>query len=267
MKLARYITPASEDEAFVHAFDLRDIDASNPYDFWRLKYLDRIHAILRRVRYYARPGARTLEIGAAQGNISLLLAEAGYDATAVDLRKDFLDYSRKKYERGSMNWICGNAFELPFEAQFDAVILAEIIEHVAHPDDLIARSLTLVAPGGILVVTTPNHRFLRERSPSYSIACKDVAHMEDEQFGPAGEHHLFTLTMDELRSMVPPNGVVVEEWFMDSVFFNGHMQALWNNATTRSVLLPLAHRLRSVPLAREFVNAGLLMVVQKRADD
>jgi hypothetical protein len=73
--------------------------------------------------------------------------------------------------------------------------------------------------------------------------------------------------MDELRSMVPPNGVVVEEWFMDSVFFNGHMQALWNNATTRSVLLPLAHRLRSVPLAREFVNAGLLMVVQKRADD
>ena len=242
------------------------IDAVNPYGFWRLQYLERIHAILRAVRRYCPPGARTLEIGAAQGNISLLLAEADCDATAVDMREGFLSYSRKKYERGAMHWVRGDAFQVSFEAGFDAVILAEIVEHVAHPDDLIARSLRLVTPGGFLILTTPNQRFVRESSPSYKVACTDMARMEAEQFGPAGENHLFTLTMDELRSMVPSSGVVREEVFVSSILYNSHMQALWDNAPVRSLLTPLAHRLRNTPLIRKFVNAGLLMVVQRKRD-
>ncbi len=213
---------------------------------------------------YCLPGTRTLEIGAAQGNISLLLAETGYDATAVDMRESYLSYSRKKYERGSMHWVSGDAFEVLFDKLFDMVILAEIVEHVAHPDDLIARALTLVAPGGFLIVTTPNQRFVRERAPTYAVACQDIARMEAEQFGPAGENHLFTLTMDELRSMIPADSVVVEEAFIDSILYNSHMQSLWDKLLLRSLMAPLAYRLRTNPLTREFVNAGLLMVVRKK---
>ncbi len=265
MRSARTIVPASPDEAFVHSFDLRDIDAANPYDFWRLKYLERIDSILRMVRKHVRQDGSTLEIGSAQANISLLLAEAGFDATAVDLKEDFLAYSRKKYEHGEMRWLHGNAFELLLNTQFDAVILAEIIEHVAHPDDLIAHALSLVRSDGVLIITTPNQRFVRERAPTYNRAIMDKAGMEAKQFGPAGENHLFTLTMDELRSMVPAASSVVEEIFLDSILYNRHIQRLWDNRTTRSLLLPLAYRLRTNPVVRELANAGLLMVVRKIA--
>src|SRR5689334_8621916 len=130
MRPATSITPETVGEAFVHRYDVRDIDATNPYSFWRLRYLERIHAALRAVQHYCVPGARTLEIGSAQGNMSLLLAEMGYDATAVDLREDFLNYSRKKYESGSMRWLCGNAFDLVLHETFDAIIIAELVEHV-----------------------------------------------------------------------------------------------------------------------------------------
>jgi len=263
VRKAQTIVPQSKDEKFVHGFDLRDIDAANPYDFWRLKYLERINAVLRAVRAHVPRGGRTLEIGAAQANMSLLLAEAGYEATAVDLNADFLAYSRKKYERGAMHWLQGNAFELLLDTRFDAVILAEIVEHVAHPDDLIARALSLVEPGGILVITTPNHRFLRERAPSYAMATRDMKRLEAEQFGPAGENHLFTLTMEELRTMVPPTGHIIAEVFVDSILYNGHVQQLWDNKATRSLLLPLAYRLRTAPGLRELTNAGLLMIVRK----
>jgi len=52
MRSAQYITPVDEDEAFVHGFDLAQIDSPSPYSFWRLKYLERIDAILRAVRRY-----------------------------------------------------------------------------------------------------------------------------------------------------------------------------------------------------------------------
>lgn len=263
MKSARSIIPSSPDEAFVHGFDLRDINADNPYSIWRLKYLERIGAILRLVRTHVQRGGCTLEIGAAQGNISLFLAEAGYEATAVELKEDFLTYSRKKHERGAIQWLCGNAFDLLLDTRFDAVILAEIVEHVAHPSDLIARALSLVEPGGVLVITTPNQHFVREHAPSYTAACKDVARMEADQFGPAGENHLFTLTMDELRSMVPPTGAVIEEFFVDGILYNHHMQGLWNNGATRSMLVPLAYRLRTRSPIRQFTNAGLVIAVRR----
>jgi len=267
LRSARLITPASDSEAFVHHFDEIQIDAENPYSFWRLKYLERIHAVLRAVRRYCPPGARTLEIGAAQGNMSLLLAEAGYAATAVDLNEGFLAYSRKKYERGSMRWLHGNAFDVALEESADAVILAEIVEHVAHPAKLIAHAFSLVVPGGILIVTTPNQRFVREGAPSFGEASGDMERLEAEQFGPAGENHLFTLTIAELRSMAPSNGMVIQEAFVDGILYNSYLQALWNSATARSLLLPLAYRLRHVPTVREFLNSGLLMVIRKKGSD
>ena len=39
---------------------------------------------------------------------------------------------------------------------FDAVLMTEIIEHVAHPDDFLAKTAALVKPGSVIVMTTPN---------------------------------------------------------------------------------------------------------------
>jgi 2-polyprenyl-3-methyl-5-hydroxy-6-metoxy-1,4-benzoquinol methylase len=45
---------------------------------------------------------RVLDLGCAQGNLALLLAEEGYSCCAVDLRPEFLAYAGLKYERGAL---------------------------------------------------------------------------------------------------------------------------------------------------------------------
>jgi 2-polyprenyl-3-methyl-5-hydroxy-6-metoxy-1,4-benzoquinol methylase len=81
--------------------------------------------------------ARILDIAAAQGNYSLRLAEMGYNVVWNDLREEFAGYVRLKHEYGRIDFCPGNAFEIAQDEEFDFVLIAEIIEHVAHPDDLV----------------------------------------------------------------------------------------------------------------------------------
>jgi 2-polyprenyl-6-hydroxyphenyl methylase/3-demethylubiquinone-9 3-methyltransferase len=263
MRSAHVIEPSGEEERFVHAFDIRDIDATNPYSFWRLKYLQRIHATIRRVSTYCPPGSRIAEIGSAQANMSLILAEVGYDCVAYDLREEFLSYSRKKFERGKLGWVCGNAFECAELGSFDGVLLCELLEHVAHPDRLIEKCLELLLPGGVLIMTTPNSRFIRSSDLPYHEAVRNLQKMEDEQFGPAGEHHLFNLSMEELRSIVPKGTEILDQAWLDSIVLNGHAQWLLNQRTPRSLLLSVNAHLCISPMLRESVCSCLLMVVRK----
>jgi 2-polyprenyl-6-hydroxyphenyl methylase/3-demethylubiquinone-9 3-methyltransferase len=263
MRSAHLIEAVGAEESYALQFDMRDIDAANPYSFWRLRYLERIHHVIRNVMKYCKRGEKVIEIGSAQANMTLLLAEMGYDCTAVDLRESFLTYSKKKYEKGEMTWILGNAFEQRFDSVFNAVLLCELLEHVAHPDDLVQRSLDLLAPGGILIMTTPNHRYFHAQEPSYEDARRDMQKLEANQFGPAGEHHLFSLTMDELRSLLPDQFEVLEEVYLDSILLSGTMQPLLNMPFPRSLLLSLNARLRTTPFLRDMCCGGLLMVVRR----
>lgn len=53
--------------------------------------------------------------------------------------------------------VCGDAMRLPFRAgTFDTVVAAEIIEHVGNPEALMSEGARVLAPGGRLIVTTPN---------------------------------------------------------------------------------------------------------------
>jgi hypothetical protein len=47
--------------------------------------------------------------------------------------------------------------------RFDAVLATEVIEHVAHPDEFL-RQLA----GGVLIVTTPNGAYFRNKLPRFS---------------------------------------------------------------------------------------------------
>src|SRR3954463_6739115 len=74
------------------------------------------------VRRAAAPGARVLDVAAAQGNFTLTLAELGYAVTWNDLRAELADYVRLKWERGTVHYAPGNAFGLSFRDEFDVVL-------------------------------------------------------------------------------------------------------------------------------------------------
>src|SRR5713101_6933991 len=97
-------------------------------------YANRRRQTLRLLTEVLRPGAPILDLAAAQGNFSLALAEMGYEVTWNDLRAELADYVRSKHDRGQIHFASGNAFDLRFPSLFDAVLITEIIEHVAHPN-------------------------------------------------------------------------------------------------------------------------------------
>lgn len=156
------------------------------------------------------PGeARILDVAAAQGNFSIALAEIGYEVTWNDLRAELAGYVRLKHENGRINFAPGNAFELSFPFLFDAVLISEVIEHVAHPDKFLAKIGQLVRPGGYVFMTTPNGAYCRNALPKFS-ECLDSSIYEKGQFKPNADGHIFLLHPDEIPALAAAAGLTIE---------------------------------------------------------
>jgi 2-polyprenyl-3-methyl-5-hydroxy-6-metoxy-1,4-benzoquinol methylase len=155
-------------------YDRSEIYGEISHHGYAYAYGNRRRETLRLLTEVLAPGARILDVAAAQGNFSLALAELGFDVTWNDLRGELAGYVRLKYERGKITFAPGNAFELAFPSLFDAVLITEIIEHVAHPDDFLAKAAALVRPGGFIVMTTPNGGYFKNKLPKFSV-CADPA--------------------------------------------------------------------------------------------
>ena len=169
-------------------------------------------------------GSSILDIAAAQGNFSLAFAELGYRVTWNDLREELADYTRLKYEVGDLTYAPGDAFGLSFPDLFDAVLITEIIEHVAHPDQFLAKVAQLVKPGGYVIMTTPNGEYIKNTLPKFS-DCPDPSAFEAGQFKPDADGHIFLLHRDELEPLAAQAGLRVEEVSLfTNPLTNGHMK-------------------------------------------
>ena len=170
------------------------------------------------------PGARVLDVAGAQGNFSLALAEMGYRVTWNDLREELAGYVRLKHERGDVEYMPGNVFDLQVEPRFDAVLVTEVIEHVAHPDRFLQQAAALVRPGGYIVMTTPNGRYFRNTLPKFS-ECEDASRYEAVQFRPNADGHIFLLHPDEIEGLARRAGLEVDALtlFTNSLT-SGHMK-------------------------------------------
>jgi 2-polyprenyl-6-hydroxyphenyl methylase/3-demethylubiquinone-9 3-methyltransferase len=192
-----------------YPYDLDEVYGKISNYGYAYAYQNRRRRTLRLLTDVLEPGARILDIAAGQGNFSLALAELGFDVTWNDLRADLADYVRLKYERGQLRFAPGNAFELQFPSLFDAVLITEIIEHVAHPDDFLAKAAALVRPGGYIVMTTSNGGYFKNSLPRFS-DCADPAVYESRQFQPNAGGHIFLLHAGEIEPLARRAGVSVD---------------------------------------------------------
>ena len=207
-----------------YEYDLQEIYGQVSNHGYCYAYDNRRRYTLELLTEVLPPLARILDVGAAQGNFSLQLAEMGFDVTWNDLRGELADYVRLKQERGTLRFVSGNAFELCFPQPFDAVLITEIIEHVAHPDSFLCKVAELVRPGGYIVMTTPNGAYFRNRLPRFS-DCPDPSVFEAVQFKPDADGHIFLLHTDEVMEFAAKADLKVDrlELFTNSLT-NGHVK-------------------------------------------
>jgi len=205
----------------------------------------RLNSVIELVKKHAS-GPRVADIASAQGNFGLLLAEAGFDVTAIDLQEDFLRYARKRHTSGKFRTVHANFLEFRDPERFDAVLMGEIIEHVAFPEQLLACASENLKPGGILVLTTPNGAEYGSPLPTYS-QVTDVEALIPRQFHWGD--HLFLYTEQELRNLLDRAGFDVVSLEKQNSSYVSQIKGL-------RYLLPLRALERFERLARRWKKGG-----------
>jgi glycosyltransferase involved in cell wall biosynthesis/SAM-dependent methyltransferase len=101
---------------------------------------------------------RVLDLGAGTGNLSQLLATAGYEVEACDLDPGLFQCP------GITCRLADVTDKLPCEdASFDGVICVEVLEHLDGHERLFEEVARVLRPGGVFVFTTPNVMSIKSR--------------------------------------------------------------------------------------------------------
>jgi SAM-dependent methyltransferase len=107
-----------------------------------------------------RPGARLLVVGC--GLEPCVPGVEGPCYFGADLDPGSIAACRNLHpELAARLAVCPNAYELPsggaFDVPFDAIVAKEVIEHLDDPERWTAVLSERLAPGGELLITTPNY--------------------------------------------------------------------------------------------------------------
>jgi 2-polyprenyl-6-hydroxyphenyl methylase/3-demethylubiquinone-9 3-methyltransferase len=104
---------------------------------------------------------RILDIGCGGGFATNALALMGFEMTGLDFSQPTLDIAQKMDKTQKVQFVQGDAYQLPFAAQsFDAVIAFDFLEHVSAPDKIVQEASRVLKPDGQFLYHTFNRNWL-----------------------------------------------------------------------------------------------------------
>jgi ubiquinone/menaquinone biosynthesis C-methylase UbiE len=176
-----------------------------------------------------KPGDRVLDVGCGPGRHALALATHGVKVVGVDISQRFVDLgnqsARSSSLEGTVQFVKGDARNLPFNAEFDAVIslcqggfgLVGRTEDGACDDAVLNGMAAALKPGGRLGVSAFSAYFMLRHLEDHDAfdANTGVNHERTEirnADGVATEVDLWTtcFTPRELRLLLERAGLSVE---------------------------------------------------------
>lgn len=110
-------------------------------------------------RFPDRPPAavRILDVGCGNGSmLTIPLARLDYTVTGLDPDARSIARARELALGLSVEFVCGTLADLDPAARFDAVICAEVLEHLGDPAGLLRDCTRRLEPRGLVLVSTPN---------------------------------------------------------------------------------------------------------------
>lgn len=145
-------------------------------------------------------GVRTLDLGCGGGLVSAPLARMGAELTAIDASEEAIGAARAYADQAGLDirFECTTAEALAARGEtFQLVTALEIIEHVPDVRAFLEAATALVAPGGLIVLSTIN-RTQKARALAIVGAEKIL------KWAPEGAHDYDKLVMpDEIRAGAP----------------------------------------------------------------
>ena len=109
-----------------------------------------------------RPASRVLDLGCSDGQLGECLTEQGHVVVGVDfeehklVRERLFEFHQADLDHGIPEGVGGD---------YDVVLMADVLEHVRQPEQLLADARARLRPGGSVMVSVPNfgHWYPRAR--------------------------------------------------------------------------------------------------------
>jgi 2-polyprenyl-3-methyl-5-hydroxy-6-metoxy-1,4-benzoquinol methylase len=103
-------------------------------------------------------GPRVLDVGAGDGHQAQALLAAGFAVDALEPSPAARARYRQRNGVEPFDGFLDAAFVATRAATYDAVLLSQVLEHLADPERAIALVRQLLRPGGIAVIAVPQFR-------------------------------------------------------------------------------------------------------------
>jgi 2-polyprenyl-3-methyl-5-hydroxy-6-metoxy-1,4-benzoquinol methylase len=192
-----------------------------------------------------RGSQRVLEVGCGKGNTLRYLREQGYAGFLAGVEREAC--CRAEAQAACDLFFAGDVEQLPLQdsGAYDAVLLLDVIEHLARPYHLIRTVAGLLNPGGYLVVSFPNVR-------NFGVLAKLVLEgtWDYQDSGILDRDHLRFFTRESFLKGVAQSSPLLT---LDTV------QAKPNRDT------PLVRLLSRLPLVGDFFSCQFLMRFRRAA--
>ncbi len=136
-----------------------------------------------------------LDVGAGEGQVARVAAEAGLRVTAVD--PAWRQASVGQERAGNVAWLQGSAMSLSFaDATFDAAVACLVFEHIADLDAAISEVARVLKPGGRFLFLL-NHPLLQTPGSGWI-----DDHILEEQYWRVGPYLPEAETVEEVEKDV-----------------------------------------------------------------
>ena len=198
----------------------RDFDSLiNPYDLER-----RLEIVYDELLPQDLSDVRLLDLGCGSGWFSEEARARGAQVTSLDISISLVRITRDR-TRGLV--VTADASRTPFAADhFQIIISSEMLEHLREPAVGIEEIGRILAPGGTLVLTTPNRRWLWLVSMASKLGWRSFRGYEN------------FLGFEELAQLLKNNGLAIEDHFG---FHPWPFQVSFLQSVSRLVGRALAH--------------------------
>jgi SAM-dependent methyltransferase len=160
------------DESYFKTAAYADVSFKKYSQYW---WSNRYYALL--AKRYGPARGRVLEVGCGLGHLLAWLVDR-YQVFGTDINAWALSQARRNVPAAHFALLSAEELGGFSEAAFQILIAKHVVEHLPHPERAVAEMSRILAPGGLLILATPNlDSAMRNVKKEKWIGYKDATHI------------------------------------------------------------------------------------------